>query len=142
MKRLLVLILSMLMLAAGCSKENALNGGSESSVEPDGVYALAEDDTLAICEIAIGDELGEAKRVVEAGETSYRVFITLPVGTDFKNCVANIELPAESEISGESPCLKTDLGGRPVLDLTLENRDLIIENGGETRAYGFEIELK
>ena len=33
------------------------------------------------------------------------------------------------------------LGGRMVLDLTLEHRDLIIENGSSSRSYGFEIGL-
>ena len=74
-------------------------------------------------------------------DAEYVICITLPIETDFQNCTANITLADGASVKGDSPCLKADLGGRMVLDLTLEHRDLIIENGSSSRSYGFEIGL-
>ena len=65
----------------------------------------------------------------------------LPEDTDFKHCAANIELQPGAEISADSPCLVDYLGGRPVLNLTLEDRDLVVVNAGNKRNYSFHIEL-
>lgn len=98
-------------------------------------------DPLAIQEFIIGDSVGTVEKRGSGAEAEYVICITLPLETDFKNCAANITLADGASVSGESPCLKADVGGRMVLDLTLEHRDLIIENGSSSRSYGFEISL-
>ena len=74
-------------------------------------------------------------------DAEYVICITLPLKTDFQNCTANITLADGASVSGDSPCLKADVGGRMVLDLTREPRDLIVENGSDNRCYSFEIAL-
>lgn len=98
-------------------------------------------DPLAIREFIIGDSIGTVEQRGSGKDAEYVIRITLPLETDFKNCAANITLADGASVSGESPCLKADVGGRMVLDLTLEQRDLIIENGSDSRSYGFEISL-
>lgn len=132
--RLPLALLIMLALLAVC----AANGGTSP---PDGLYDLPVDDALAVREFVIGNSVGVAKAVVENGETSYRIYITLPADTEFKNCVANITLSAGAILSGDSPGIANDLSGRPVLNLTRENRSLIVTNNGESREYTFEIAL-
>lgn len=117
---LLVLVLSASLLLCGCG---------------------AQEDPLAIREFVIGNSTGTVEKRGSGKDTEYVICITLPLETDFQNCVANITLADGASINGDSPCLKADLGGRMVLDLTLEPRDLIIENGSSSRSYGFEIEL-
>lgn len=143
MKRILQFwsLVLVLMLICGCTADEHAAGESGVAT-PNGIYSLEEGDPLGISEIVIGDSAGEAKKIIENGKVSYCIYITLPAETDFKNCIANITLPAGAKISEESPCLRADLGGRPVLDLSLEVRDLIIENGGETRAYRFTIDIE
>lgn len=101
----------------------------------------AKADPLAIKSFAIGDSLGKVETVTENGQTQYVINISLPEDTDFKHCAANIELQPGAEVSADSPCLVDYLGGRPVLNLTLEDRDLVVVNAGNKRNYSFHIEL-
>ena len=101
----------------------------------------AKEDPLAIKGFAIGDCVGQVETAQEGGTTKYVIVITMPSDADFTHCVANIELAEGASISKDSPCYIADLGGRPVLNLTLQDRDLIIVNGSDTRAYVFRIEL-
>ena len=101
----------------------------------------AQEDPLAIREFIIGDSVGTVEQRGSGKDAEYVICITLPLETDFQSCTANITLADGASVSGESPCLKADVGGRMVLDLTLEQRDLIIENGSSSRSYGFEIAL-
>lgn len=117
---LLMLVLSASLLLCGCG---------------------AQEDPLAIREFVIGNSAGTVEKRGSGKDAEYVICITLPLETDFQNCVANITLADGASINGDSPCLKADLGGRMVLDLTLEQRDLIIENGSSSRSYGFEIGL-
>lgn len=117
---LLMLVLSASLLLCGCG---------------------AQEDPLAIHEFVIGNSAGTVEKRGSGKDAEYVICITLPMETDFQNCVANITLADGASINGDSPCLKADLGGRMVLDLTLEQRDLIIENGSSSRSYGFEIGL-
>lgn len=117
---LLMLVLSASLLLCGCG---------------------AQEDPLAIHEFVIGNSVGTVEKRGSGKDAEYVICITLPMETDFQNCVANITLADGASINGDSPCLKADLGGRMVLDLTLEQRDLIIENGSSSRSYGFEIGL-
>lgn len=117
---LLTLVLSASLLLCGCG---------------------AQEDPLAIHEFVIGNSAGTVEKRGSGKDAEYVICITLPLETDFQNCVANITLADGASINGDSPCLKADMGGRMVLDLTLEQRDLIIENGSSSRSYGFEIGL-
>lgn len=101
----------------------------------------AQEDPLVIREFVIGNSTGTVEKRGSGKDAEYVICITLPIETDFQSCTANITLADGASVSGESPCLKADVGGRMVLDLTLEQRDLIIENGSSSRSYGFEIEL-
>ena len=99
-------------------------------------------DPLAIREFIIGDSIGTVEQRGSGKDAEYVIcIITLLLETDFQSCTANITLADGASVNGDSPCLKADLGGRMVLDLTLEHRDLIIENGSSSRSYGFEIGL-
>lgn len=98
-------------------------------------------DPLAIQEFIIGDSIGTVEQRGSGKDAEYVICLTLPIETDFQNCTANITLAEGASINGDSPCLKADVGGRMVLDLTREPRDLIIENGTSSRSYGFEIAL-
>ena len=100
------------------------------------------DRSVAIKSFVIGDSIGQIETEWVKGNRQYVIDITLPDDYEFTKCIANIELAKGAAISSESPCLVDYLGGRPVLNLTLENRDLIIINGTKTRNYGFRIELK
>lgn len=102
---------------------------------------LTKEDPLAIKSFAIGDCQGTVETVTENGQTRYVINISLPDDIDFKHCAANIELQPGAEISTDSPCLVDYLGGRPVLNLTLEDRDLIVVNASNKRNYSFHIEL-
>lgn len=118
--RLMLLLLAVSLLLGGCGQSG---------------------DPLAIREFIIGDSVGTVEKRGSGADAEYVICITLPLETDFQNCAANITLADGASVSGESPCLKADVGGRMVLDLTLEQRDLIIENGSSSRNYGFEIAL-
>ena len=117
---LLMLVLSVSLLLCGCG---------------------AQEDPLAIQEFIIGDSVGTVEQRGSGKDAEYVICITLPIETDFQNCTANITLADGASVNGDSPCLKADLGGRMVLDLTREPRDLIVENGTSSRSYGFEIVL-
>lgn len=120
-----------------------LRQDEETALTPEEAQLFQDEENpaLDILEFYIGDSKGTIKHRMEDGQPRYVICITLPVDTDFKNCVANITLPEGTVLSENSPCYRSELSGRPVLDLTLENRDLILENGSESRSYGFEIEL-
>ena len=117
---LILLLLAVSLLLGGCGQNS---------------------DPLAIREFIIGDSVGTVEQRGSGKDAEYVICITLPLETDFQSCTANITLADGASVSGESPCLKADLAGRMVLDLTLEQRDLIIENGSSSRSYGFEIGL-
>ncbi len=147
MKKLIIALIAAilaLLIALGVAIRyltagQAANGSpAETPVQ---LQPLGEASPLDILEFSIGDSLGSLRWLSQDGEIRYFILITLPLDTDFKNCVANITLPEGATVSEQSPCYRSELGGRPVLDLTLENRDLIIEYGTESRTYGFEIQL-
>lgn len=128
MKKLLCLLLALIcamLCLSGCG-----NG------------AASGDDPLLIRSFVIGSSVGEVETVRQDGETRYFIRIALPEDTDFKRCVANIELAQGAALDMSSPCIVDDLGGRPVLNLTLENRTLVVEYDGKSRSYEFKIDLQ
>lgn len=128
MKKICCVVLAVLCLLpclAGCGKANAANE------EP------------LIRSFVIGNSAAEIQPHTENGETRYVIAITLPTDTDFKNCAANVELAPDASLSiDDSPCIVNELGGRFILNLALEDRDLVVTSGELSQTYSFQIELE
>lgn len=127
MKKICCIVLAALCLLpclAGCGKENAANE------EP------------LIRNFVIGNSTAEIQAHTEDGETRYVIAITLPMDTDFKSCAANVELAPDAVLSMDSPCIVNELGGRLILNLALEERDLVVTSGELSQTYSFQIELE
>lgn len=128
MKKICCIVLTVLCLLpclAGCGKENAANE------EP------------LIRNFVIGNSTAEIQTHTEDGETRYVIAITLPTDTDFKNCAANVELAPDAALPiDDSPCIVNELGGRLILNLALEERDLVVTSSELSQTYSFQIELE
>ena len=127
MKKICCIVLTVLCLLpclAGCGKANAVNE------EP------------LIRNFVIGNSTAEIQTHTEDGETRYVIAITLPTDTDFKNCAANVELAPDAVLDMDSPCIVNELGGRLILNLALEERDLVVTSGELSQTYSFQIELE
>ena len=98
---------------------------------------VAENDPLMIRELIAGSH--EAEILEEDGE----YFIHLVVDEDFpfQKVALNLVLADGAMLSSETNCLLADLGGRPVVNLGVEDAALTIVNGEESRTYLFQIEL-
>ena len=118
-------VLCLLPCLAGCGKANAVNE------EP------------LIRSFVIGNSTAEIQTHTEDGETHYVIAITLPTDTDFKSCAANVELAPDAALSiDDSPCIVNELGGRLILNLALEERDLVVTSSELSQTYSFQIELE
>ena len=127
MKKICCIVLTVLCILpclAGCGKVNAANE------EP------------LIRGFVIGNSTAEIQAHTEDGETRYVIAITLPTDTDFKNCAANVELAPDAVLDMDSPCIVNELGGRLILNLALEERDLVVTSGELSQTYSFQIELE
>ena len=127
MKKICCIVLTVLCILpclSGCGKADAANE------EP------------LIRNFVIGNSTAEIQTHTEDGETRYVIAITLPTDTDFKNCAANVELAPDAVLSMDSPCIVNELGGRPILNLTLEDRDLVVARGELSQTYSFQIGLE
>lgn len=127
MKKICCIVLTVLCLLpclAGCGKADAANE------EP------------LIRNFVIGNSTAEIQTHAEDGETRYVIAITLPTDTDFKNCAANVELAPGAVLDMDSPCIVNELGGRLILNLALEERDLVVTSGELSQTYSFQIELE
>ena len=127
MKKIYCIVLTVLCLLpclAGCGKANAVNE------EP------------LIRNFVIGNSTAEIQTHTEDGETRYVIAITLPTDTDFKNCAANVELAPDAVLDMNSPCIVNELDGRPILNLTLAERDLVVTCGEQSQTYSFQVGLE
>ena len=127
MKKICCVVLALLCVSlclAGCGKADAANE------EP------------LIRNFVIGNSTAEIQTHTEDGETRYVIAITLPTDTDFKSCAANVELAPDAVLDMDSPCIVNELGGRLILNLALENRDLVVTSGELSQTYSFQIELE
>lgn len=127
MKKICCIVLTVLCILpclAGCGKVNAANE------EP------------LIRGFVIGNSTAEIQTHTEDGETRYVIAITLPTDTDFKNCAANVELAPDAVLSMDSPCIVNELGGRLILNLALEERDLVVTCGEQSQTYSFQVGLE
>ena len=118
------------------------SGQTAAETLADGEYALEQDDPMAILSAVVGDTQGEVVAVVENGETSYWIKVLMTADFPFEKTTLNLELADEAGISDESNCILTDLGGRLVVNQTVENACIVVEKGEETREYRFLIALK
>lgn len=127
MKKICCVVLAVLCLLpclAGCGKANT------SNEEP------------LVRSFVIGNSTAEIQTRTEDGETRYVIAITLPTDTDFKNCAANVELAPDAVLDMDSPCIVNELGGRLILNLALENRDLVVASGELSQTYSFQVGLE
>ena len=127
MKKIYCVVLAVLCILpclAGCGKANAANE------EP------------LIRSFVIGNSTAEIQTHTEDSETYYVIAITLPTDTDFTRCAANVELAPDAVLDMNSPCIVNDLGGRPILNLTLPERDLVVTCGEQSQTYSFQIEFE
>lgn len=127
MKKICCVVLAVLCILpclAGCGKADAANE------EP------------LIRNFVIGNSAAEIQPHTEDGETRYVIAITLPTDTDFKSCAANVELAPDAVLDMDSPCIVNELGGRLILNLALEERDLVVTSGELSQTYSFQIELE
>lgn len=101
-----------------------------------------ENDPLAIHSIIIGDTEASILHDTTDGADDYIIKATLPVDFSFEKTTLNLELADGAVVSDKSNCLINDLGGRPVVDLTVEKANLIIENEGNSRTYFFMLDVR
>ena len=137
MRKLLPIILAVMLALVGCVRGDTV--ADEPAVAEANIQTAASPDILSF---ALGEHMGTVDTETENGETRYIIRLTLPSDFDFKRAVANIELAEGAGIDTSSPCIVDDMGGRPVLNLTLDPRTLITLNGGARQEYEFKIELE
>ena len=121
-----------IVLAALCLLPCLAGGGKANAVNEDPL----------IRSFVIGNSTAEIQTHTEDGETRYVIAITLPTDTDFKSCAANVELAPDAVLDMDSPCIVNELGGRLILNLALEERDLVVTSGELSQTYSFQIELE
>ena len=95
-----------------------------------------------ITSVIIGDTEGTIEKVEEDGEERYEICATLPVDFPFEKTTLNLELSEGATLSDASNCLLTDLGGRWVVNLTVENACLVVEAGEQSRTYYFRLDVE
>ena len=132
---ILVLVILILCVAGyGIStmlpKETERQAEADSQPEPE------------ITSVIIGDTEGTIEKTEEDGKERYEICATLPVDFPFEKTTLNLELSDGATLSDASNCLLTDLGGRWVVNLTVENACLVVEAGGQSRTYYFRLDVK
>ena len=137
MRKLLPITLAIMLILTGCGRGDT--AADRPAVAEANIQAAASPDILSF---ALGEHMGTVDTETENGETRYIIRLTLPSDFDFKRAVANIELAEGASIDTASPCIVDDIGGRPVLNLTLEPRSLMVRNGNAVRSYEFDIGLE
>ena len=151
-KRFFLLIAILVLIAIGVvayGVGSTLTGGnhvkntdSGTEEETDETSDSGENDPLAIHSIIIGDTEASILHDTTDGADDYIIKAALPVDFSFEKTTLNLELADGAVVSDKSNCLLNDLGGRPVVDLTVEKANLIIENEGNSRTYFFMLDVK
>lgn len=95
-----------------------------------------------ITSVIIGDTEGTIEKVEEDGEERYEICATLPIDFPFEKTTLNLELADGAKVSDASNCILTDLGGRWVVNLTVEDACLVIEAGEQSRTYYFRLDVE
>lgn len=151
-KRFFLLIAVLALIAIGVMAYgvgSTLTGGnhvkntdSGTEEELDKTSDSGENDPLAIHSIIIGDAEASILHDTTDGADDYIIKAALPVDFSFEKTTLNLELADGAVVSDKSNCLLNDLGGRPVVNLTVENASLVIANDGETRTYQFQLDIQ
>lgn len=126
-------------LTGGNHVKNTDSGTKEATDE---TSDSGKNDPLAIHSIIIGDTEASILHDTTDGADDYIIKAALPVDFSFEKTTLNLELADGAVVSDKSNCLLNDLGGRPVVDLTVEKANLIIENEGNSRTYFFMLDVK
>lgn len=126
-------------LTGGNHVKNTDSGTKEATDE---TSDSGENDPLAIHSIIIGDTEASVLHDTTDGADDYIIKAALPVDFSFEKTTLNLELADGAVVSDKSNCLINDLGGRPVVNLTVENASLVIANDGETRTYQFQLDIQ
>ena len=126
-------------LTGGNHVKNTDSGTKEATDE---TSDSGENDPLAIHSIIIGDTEASILHDTTDGADDYIIKAAFPVDFSFEKTTLNLELADGAVVSDKSNCLLNDLGGRPVVDLTVEKANLIIENEGNSRTYFFMLDVK
>ena len=72
----------------------------------------------------------------------YEICATLPIDFPFEKTTLNLELSDGAKVSDASNCILTDLGGRWVVNLTVEDACVVIEAGEQSRSYYFRLDVE
>ena len=126
-------------LTGGNHVKNTDSGTEEATDE---ISDSGDNDPLAIHSIIIGDTEASILHNTIDGADDYIIKAALPVDFSFEKTTLNLELADGAVVSDKSNCLLNDLGGRPVVDLTVEKANLIIENEGNSRTYFFMLDVR
>ena len=114
-----------------------------STLLPAGAGKKKEADAKPeITSVIIGDTEGTIEKVEEDGEERYEICATLPIDFPFEKTTLNLELADGAKVSDASNCILTDLGGRWVVNLTVEDACLVIEAGEQSRTYYFRLDVE
>ncbi|MCC2125103.1 hypothetical protein [Hominiventricola filiformis] len=151
-KRFFLLIAILALIAIGVvayGVGSTLTGGNHVKNTDSGTEEAADEtsdsgknDPLAIHSIIIGDTEASVLHDTTDGADDYIIKAALPVDFSFEKTTLNVELADGAVVSDKSNCLINDLGGRPVVDLTVEKANLIIESEGNSRTYFFMLDVK
>ena len=151
-KRFFLLIAILALIAIGVvayGVGSTLTGGNHVKNTDSGTEEAADEtsdsgknDPLAIHSIIIGDTEASVLHDTTDGADDYIIKAALPVDFSFEKTTLNLELADGAVVSDKSNCLINDLGGRPVVNLTVENASLVIANDGETRTYQFQLDIQ
>lgn len=95
-----------------------------------------------ITSVIIGDTEGTTRQTEADGEERYEICATLPIDFPFEKTTLNLELADGAKVSDASNCILTDLGGRWVVNLTVEDACLVIEAGEQSRSYYFRLDVE
>lgn len=138
---LCVLALGVAVYGIGFSRRPQ-SGEQAAADEEEGASGTGEEDPLALRSVVVGDTKGETEAVEEDGETMYYIKVTMPADFPFEKTTLGLELADGAAVSDKSNCILNDLGGRLIVNLTVEDAGVIIENGGKSREYRFRIDLE
>ena len=95
-----------------------------------------------ITSVIIGDTEGTIEKVDQDAEDRYEICATLPIDFPFEKTTLNLELSDGAKVSDASNCILTDLGGRWVVNLTVEDACVVIEAGEQSRSYYFRLDVE
>lgn len=99
---------------------------------------LGKTDPLGIEKIYVGSSEG----TITQEDGTWYIDLTVDEDFSFQRASINLELPEGASVSGDTNCLLTELGGRYIVNLGVQDAALTITDGEESRDYYFRIELK